>query len=32
MYAIIDSIVDQYFYVIEQISENIEGLEEELML
>jgi len=31
MYAIIDSIVDQYFYVLEDISEKMEGLEDELM-
>ncbi|MDD2870819.1 MAG: magnesium/cobalt transporter CorA [Candidatus Gracilibacteria bacterium] len=31
MYAIIDSVVDQYFSVLEDISEKMEELEEELM-
>lgn len=31
MYAIIDAVVDQYFLVIEQISEKMEELEDELM-
>lgn len=31
MYAILDAIVDQYFVVMEQISEKIESMEEKLM-
>ncbi len=32
MYAIIDAVVDQYFFAIEQVSEKMEELEDELML
>lgn len=32
MYAILDAIVDQYFVVMEDISEKIEAIEEQLML
>ncbi len=31
MYAIIDAVIDQYFFVLEQISEKMEELEDELM-